>query len=134
MPLFFLKQPFFRSSLHRTCPSDVFICILSFSSADSPRIFFLKCVYDLCISYVCVLSHSQLLATLWGLQCPGNSPDKNSGVSCLFLFQRIFPTQGQNPCLLYLMHCRQVHYLEPVGLPKVLHILQGKTQTSYLDM
>ena len=36
---------------------------------------------------------------------PGNP--KNTGVGCLSLLQRIFPTQGSNPGLL---HCRQILY------------------------
>ena len=35
------------------------------------------------------------------------SPGKNTGVSCHFLLQGIFPTQGLNPGLL---HCRQILY------------------------
>ena len=31
------------------------------------------------------------------LLCPWNSPGKNSGVSCHFLLQGTFPTQGSNP-------------------------------------
>ena len=33
------------------------------------------------------------------LLCPWDSPGKNTGVSCHFLLQRIFPTQGSNPGL-----------------------------------
>ena len=33
-----------------------------------------------------------------------DSPSKNTGVGCHFLFQRIFPTQESNPCLLCLLH------------------------------
>ena len=36
-----------------------------------------------------------------------NFPGKNTGVSCHFLLQEIFPTQGSNPCLL---HCRGILY------------------------
>ena len=39
------------------------------------------------------------------LPCPWNSPGKNTGVSCHFLLQRIFPTQGWKPGL---PCCRQV--------------------------
>ena len=35
----------------------------------------------------------------------GDSPGKNTGVGCHFLFQGIFPTQGLNPSLL---HCRRI--------------------------
>ena len=36
-----------------------------------------------------------------------NNSSKNIGVSCHFLLQGIFPTQGSNPGLL---HCRQMLY------------------------
>ena len=35
----------------------------------------------------------------------GDSPDKNSGVSCQALLQGIFLTQGSNP---HLLHCRWI--------------------------
>ena len=44
------------------------------------------------------------------LLCPRNSPGKNTGVGCHVLLQGIFPTQGSNPCLLSLLHCRQILY------------------------
>ena len=34
----------------------------------------------------------------------GNSPEKNTGVDCYALLQGIFPTQGSNLHLLYLLH------------------------------
>ena len=37
----------------------------------------------------------------------GDSPDKNTGVGCHALLQRIFPTQGLKPGLL---HCRPILY------------------------
>ena len=56
-----------------------------------------------------LFSHSVLSDSLQphGLQptrllCLWNSPGKNTGVSCCFLLQGIFPTQGSNPGLL---HC-----------------------------
>ena len=39
------------------------------------------------------------------LLCPWNFPGKNTGVSCNFLLQRIFPTHGSNLHLLCLLHC-----------------------------
>ena len=55
--------------------------------------------------------------SLWprGLQptrllCPWDSPDKNTGVGCHALLQGIFLTQGLNPCLLSLLHCRWILY------------------------
>ena len=41
------------------------------------------------------------------LLCPGDFPDKDTGVGCRFLLQGIFPTQGSN---LGLLHCRQILY------------------------
>ena len=42
--------------------------------------------------------------------CPWKSPGKNTGVGCDFLLQGIFLTQGLNPCLLCLLHCRWILY------------------------
>ena len=36
--------------------------------------------------------------------CPWDFPGTNTRVGCHFLLQRIFPTQGSNPCLLHLLH------------------------------
>ena len=38
------------------------------------------------------------------LPCPWNFPDKNTGVGCHFLLQRIFPIQGLNLLLSCLLH------------------------------
>ena len=35
---------------------------------------------------------------------------KNTGAGCHFFLQGIFPTQGSNPHLLCLLHCRQIIY------------------------
>ena len=60
------------------------------------------------------------------LLCPWNSPGKNTGVGCHFLFQGIFPTQGLNPSLL---HCRQtLYHVSHQGSPQAL----SKTFNSYL--
>ena len=47
-----------------------------------------------------------------GCQIPlsGGSPGKNTGVSYHALLQGIFLTQGWNPPLLHLLHCRQIIY------------------------
>ena len=56
-------------------------------------------------------SHVQLFATPWTvayhLPATMGFPGKNTGVSCYFLLQEIFPTQGLN---LGLTHCRQMLY------------------------
>ena len=65
-------------------------------------------------SSVCMLSHVQLFATPWTIAhqdlCPYDFPGKNPGVGCHFLLQEIFLTQGLNPCLLCLLHCRWILY------------------------
>ena len=56
----------------------------------------------------------QLFVTLWTVAHqdprPQDSPGKNTGVGCHTLLQGIFPTQGSNPCLLCLLHCRWILY------------------------
>ena len=43
---------------------------------------------------------------------------QNTGVGCHFLLQRTSPTQGANPRLLQLLHCRQDSFAtEPPGKP-----------------
>ena len=42
---------------------------------------------------------------------PWGSPGKNIELGCHFLLQQIAPTQGSNPHLLCLLHCRQILYL-----------------------
>ena len=67
------------------------------------------------VSYICVcLGLSVMSDCLWShglwstrFLCPWNSPGKKTGVSCHFLLQGIFPTQGSNRGLPY---CRQTLY------------------------
>ena len=75
------------------------------------------------IVYACMCSKSfQSCLTLCDpMNCcpPGSSvhedsPGKNTGVGCHALLQGIFPTQGSNPCLLYLL------YWQAGSLPLVL--------------
>ena len=59
----------------------------------------------------CLVARScQLFATPWTviarLPCSWDFPGKNTGVSCHFLLQGIFPTQGSNPHFLYrILYC-----------------------------
>ena len=68
------------------------------------------------------LSHVRLFATPWTVtyQAPLSIgfPGKNTGVSCHFLLEGIFLTQGLNPGLLCLLH-GQVGFLSlaPPGSP-----------------
>ena len=64
------------------------------------------------------------------LPCPWDSPGKNTGVACHFLFQGIVPTQGSNPCLLCLLHCRQILY--PLShLGAIVHGAVKESDTAY---
>ena len=69
------------------------------------------------------------------LLCPWDSPGKNTEVGCHALLQGIFLTQELNPCLLNLLHCRQIPYpLSQLGSP-IFNILKDKTEenlNSYL--
>ena len=71
-----------------------------------------------------LLSRVRLLATWWTVACqaplssPWDSPGKNIGVSCHFLLQAIFPTQGSS---LGLPHCRQI--LDHLSHPGSLQLL-----------
>ena len=67
--------------------------------------------------YMCMLScfsHVLLFATLWTVTCmflcPWDTPGKNTRVGCHVLLQEIFLTQGWNPCLLCVLHCRHILY------------------------
>ena len=73
----------------------------------------LACVrsfWGMCVC-VCVHAHSVMSDSLQpcGLKparllCPWDSPDKNTGVGCHVLLQRIFPGQRLKLCLLCLLH------------------------------
>ena len=57
-----------------------------------------------------MLSYIQLFVTLWNVihqvPCSWDSPGNNTGLGCHFLLQGIFLTQGLNPLLWHLLHCR----------------------------
>ena len=56
-----------------------------------------------------------------GLFCPWDFPGENTGLSCLFILQGIFPTQRLNSCFLSLLHW-QVDTLLLSHLVKRLHL------------
>ena len=61
------------------------------------------------------LSHVQFLAIPWTIACQtppsmGDSPGKKSSVGCCAPLQGIIPTQGWNPALPHLLHCRLTLY------------------------
>ena len=55
------------------------------------------------VSVSSVMSDSLQPHGLWPtrLLCPWDFPGKNTGLGCHSFLQRIFPTQGLNPCLLH---------------------------------
>ena len=57
--------------------------------------------------------------TLQADSLPSEPPGKpkNTGVGCHSLLQRIFPTQGSNPCLLCLLHWQDSLPLRHLGIP-----------------
>ena len=69
------------------------------------------------------------------LLCPWHSPGKNTGVGCHVLLQGNFLIQELNPCLLNLLHCRQIPYpVSQLGSP-IFNIIKDKTEenlNSYL--
>ena len=58
--------------------------------------------------HVCMLNRGRLFATPRTVARqaprPWDSPGNNTGVPCYFLLQELFPTQGLNSSLLYLLH------------------------------
>ena len=59
-------------------------------------------------------------------------PGKNKGVSCHFLLQGIFSTQGLNLHFLCLLHFRQILYLEPSGKFKGKKLQQLSSHCYYI--
>ena len=57
---------------------------------------------------LCLTLCNPMDCSLSGSSVHLNSPGQNTGVGCHALLQGIFPTQGSNPYLLRLLHCRQI--------------------------
>ena len=73
---------------------------------------FLFCVFLVCaglflVAQSCLTLCDPMDCISPGSSGQGDSPGKNTGVSCHALFKGIFPTQGSIPGLL---HCRQILY------------------------
>ena len=64
---------------------------------------------------LCVTLCNPTNCSLSGSSDHGESPSKNTEVGCHALLQRIFLTQGSNPCLLWLLYCRQILYRWATG-------------------
>ena len=90
---------------------------------------FLESWRHMCCTVLCLVAQSCL--TLCdamdhsppGSSVHGDSPGKNTEVSCHALLQGIFPTQASNPGLLY---CRQILYhLNHLESPTLLQLSNG---------
>ena len=80
------------------------------------------CIYAI---YLCVQVYLTLCGSMdcrpHGLLCPWNFPGKNTGAGCNFLLQRIFPTQGLNPCFFCFLHSAG-GFFTTVPLQKPTHL------------
>ena len=87
-------------------------------------ILFLFCFSWWSIPLACLLGRSVVSnsATPWTVAhqalCLWNSPGKNTEGGHHFLLQGIFLTQGSNPSLLRLLHCRWILYHWAIGKPR----------------
>ena len=69
------------------------------------------CVHTLClVAHLCLTLFYPMDCSPLGCSVHGDSPGKNTGMGSHALLQGNFPTQGPNPSLLRLMHCRQILY------------------------
>ena len=80
--------------------------MIFFSSLASEMLhLFLSLVYLACVlclvAKLCLTLCNSMNCSPPGSSVYGDSPGKNTGVSCHALLQGIFPTQGSNPCLLH---------------------------------
>ena len=82
------------------CPVCTDLCPLLCGALTPGLLCFWRC---LCLCSVASVQPSRLL-------CSSDSPGKNTAVGCHALLQGIVPTQGSNPCLLHLLHCRWILY------------------------
>ena len=73
---------------------------------------------DSVLDQACTCMHAKLLHSCLTVHryerkparlfCSWDSLGKDAGMGCHALLQGIFLTQGSNPCLLHLMHCRRI--------------------------
>ena len=96
------------------------------------------------VSKSCLILWDSMDCSQPGSSVHGDSPGKNTGVGCHFLFQGIFPTQGPN---LDLLHCRWILYcLSHQGSPlevckpavwrpcfRLSHMRAEPSQSGHLD-
>ena len=81
-----------RKPVHLSCPRGV----LAQASRSDLSFKVCACVHVKSLSILCDVMDCSLPCSL----VHGDSPGRNTGVSCHALLQRIFPTQGLNPHLM----------------------------------
>ena len=99
---------------------DICICMAE-STCYSPEM-----ITTLLVNWLCaVLTPVVVSDSLWphgsDASVHGDSPGKNTGVSCHALLQGIFPTQGLSPGI---PHYRRIlHHLSHQGSPRILECI-----------
>ena len=80
--------------------------------------FHLCCAVQCLVTQSCPTLCNPMDCSPAGSSVQGDSPGKNTGMSCHALLQEIFPAQGSNPGL---PHCRQIlYYLSHQGSSRIL--------------
>ena len=75
-----------------------------------PSCYHYPCMHACSVTQSCLILCNPMDLYPTRLLCPWDFSDKNTGVGYHFLLQGIFPTQGSNPHLLCLLHCRWILY------------------------
>ena len=79
------------------------------------------------VAQSCLTLCNRIDCSLPGFSVHGDSPGKNTRVSCHAFFQGIFPTQGLNSGTL---HCRWILYhLGQQGSPKIIYQFSSVAQS-----
>ena len=103
---------------HVSCVSCIGRQILYHCTWEAPWCLLLLLLSCFSHVWLCVT----LWAAAWNVPLSMGFSRKNTSVGCHVLFQRIFPTQKVNPCLLSLLHWEVGSLpLEPLGSPLVVY-------------
>ena len=85
------------------------------------------------LSRVWLFHHPMDYIAHQGSSINGIFPDKNPEVGWHSLLQGLFPTQGSNPHLLCLLHCREILYHWTTSLNK-LYIFKSSVSFAHLSL
>ena len=102
-------------------------CISKLQNSFFITICILCCAVLYLVAQLCLTLSDPMDCSPPGCSVHLDSPDKNTGVGCHALLQRIFPIQGLNPGLL---HCRQIlyhlnHQESPLCAPVLTYLAAG---------